>query len=56
MLEVLRAATSYICAMLLEDGDNQSLMPSPEEIATMEEWTIFLTRVFMLFTCYIHVP
>ena len=36
MLKRFLEQQQAICAMLLEDGDNQSLMPSTDEIATME--------------------
>ena len=35
-----------ICAMLLEDGDNRSLMPSTDEIATMEELVEILKHFY----------
>ena len=36
MLKRFLEQQQAICAMLLEDGDNRSLMPSTDEIATME--------------------
>ena len=38
MLKRFLEQQQAICAMLLEDGDNRSLMPSTNEIATMEEF------------------
>ena len=37
MLKRFLEQQQAICAMLLEDGDNRTLMPSTDKIATVEE-------------------
>ena len=46
MLKRFLEQQQAICAMLLEDRDNRSLMPSPEEIATMEELVEILKHFY----------
>ena len=48
MLKRFLEQQQAICAMLLEDGDNQTLMPSTDEIATMEELVEILKHFFKL--------
>ena len=46
MLKRFLEQQQAICAMLLEDGDNRTLMPSTDEIATMEELVGILKHVY----------
>ena len=46
MLKRFLEQQQAICAMLLEDGDNRSLMPSTDEIATMEELVEILKHFY----------
>ena len=46
MLKRFLEQLQTICAMLLEDGDNQALMPSTNEIATMEELVEILKHFY----------
>ena len=46
MLKRFLEQQQAICAMLLEDGDNQTLMPSTNEIATIEELVEILKHFY----------
>ena len=46
MLKRFLEQQQAICAMLLEDGDNRSLMPSTDEITTMEELVEILKHFY----------
>ena len=46
MLKRFLEQQQAICAMLLEDGDNRTLMPSTDEIATMEELVEILKHFY----------
>ena len=46
MLKRFLEQQQAICAMLLEDGDNRLLMPSTEEISTMEELVEILKHFY----------
>ena len=46
MLKRFLEQQQAICAMLLEDGDNRALMPSTDEISTMEELVKILEHFY----------
>ena len=46
MLKRFLEQQQAICAMLLEDGDNRTLMPSTDELATMEEFVEILKHFY----------